>query len=263
MTRSIPLLILVFAAAACPKTDPGETDGTGTAGMTEPTTAATTTTTTATTTTTTTTPTTTTGDPTEPGTGTSAGTGEPWSVDACLTRFEWDCDFDEGCAAPMPVPFHACAAQMLCDPLEIKTQGNIEDYEVVETEEAAQCVLAALRDRTPGQVRIVWGDPQGFGGDAGIAIQATVTILGDDTVLMDWQWDYKTCCINRAAVSRRVLLQPAAFFDECLDMPTTESLIACFTAGSNIYDPAPDGWMPPWTLGMCDEMAALDCPAAP
>ncbi len=61
----------------------------------------------------------------------------------------------------MPVPFHACGATMLCGAIEVKTQGKLDEYEVVETEANALCVLQALRDRTPGQVQITWATRRG------------------------------------------------------------------------------------------------------
>ena len=81
------------------------------------------------------------------------------------------------------------------------------------------CILEALRDRTKGHVRIVWGDPQGFAGDVGESIVADVQNLGDETVLMSWDWPKNYCDCVTYARSRRVLLQPASFFAAYLEEP--------------------------------------------
>jgi hypothetical protein len=205
----------------------------------------------------------TTGDGESGATDASTGsTEEPWVVDQCLTRFTWDCGA-ESCDPPQAVPFHACEGTMLCAPIAVGPEDGEDSplvYEKVDTEEAAKCALQALRDRKPGQIRITWGDPQGWAGDFAIFVAATVTIVGDETVLMDWAWQYNDNFIDEAAVSRRVLLQPAAFFDDCLAMPDTAKLIACLTAGSSVGEPAPVGWLPPWTVGTCDDELAPTCP---
>lgn len=247
MNRVLRVLLVSTAVLACTvKTDPADTDGASTANDSSGSTAATTA------------PTTTATDSGE----TASSTGEPWTVDECLTRFEWSCETPERCDPPMPVPFNLCDEAKLCDPLTIKTDGSLSDYTVVDSEATALCVLEALRDRKPGSVTIIWGDPQGFGGDTAVAITANVTIVDDGTVLMNWTWQVNTCCFQSVAVSRRVQLQPASFFTDCLAAPTTASLIACFTAGSTAENPAPAGWLPPWTLGTCDETLPPGCPGA-
>ncbi|MCY1054868.1 hypothetical protein [Nannocystis sp. SCPEA4] len=173
----------------------------------------------------------------------------------CINEVTYDCESEIGgpCVDPCSnLEPTDCGGPDLCPPIEIKTQGS-DDYEVVENEADALCVLQALRDRTPGRLQITWGDPQGFFGDSGIAIRATVSLVGTDVVRMDWKWDYKTCCIASYARFRRMQLQPAQFFDDCLADPTTENLIACFTAGSTPFQPDPDGWLPPWLQNVeCD-----------
>lgn len=187
--------------------------------------------------------------------GTTEGTDPPsfCAPGPCVTKVDYPCvEFgpcDDPCDDLVPTD---CGGPDLCPEVAIKTQGS-ENYEVVESEADALCVLQALRDRTPGRLRIVWGDPQGFFGDVGVGIHATVSLVGGDVVRMDWDWEYNTCCTATYARIRRVVLQPQAFFDDCLADPTTAKLIACFTAGTEPIDPAPDGWLPPWLVdGACD-----------
>ena len=144
------------------------------------------------------------------------------------------------------------------------TPGELTDghYGAIETEAAAQCVLQVLRDRARGVVLIAWGDPTGVHGNAGQYIRARIYILGDETVLMNWRWSFILgggwgC--QRVAVSQRVPLQPPGYFDGCLAAPDTATLIDCFTQGSTSEQPGPAGWLPPWTLGECDESLPRDC----
>lgn len=187
---------------------------------------------------------------------TTAG-GDPslCAMGPCVTKIEYPCDIDLGgpCEDPCPdLEPTDCGGADLCPEIAIKTQGA-DEYEVVESEADALCVLQALRDRTPGRLRIVWGDPQGFFGDVGVGIHAVVSVASGDVVRMDWEWEYNTCCTATYARIRRSVLQPPAFFDDCLTEPTTAKLIACFTAGSTPHEPAPDGWLPPWLVGgECD-----------
>ncbi len=77
---------------------------------------------------------------------------------------------------------------------------------------------------------------------------------------MSWDWQKNYCNCYTYARSQRILLQPASFFAACLTEPSTQSLIECFTAGSKVTDPGPVGWLPPWTLGTCDETLPVQCP---
>ncbi len=192
------------------------------------------------------------------------GPGVECSLSQCLTVIEYPCESEIGGPCDDPCPELApadCGGPDLCAPVDIKsTEENTEEYSGVETEADAICILTALRDRTPGRVRLSWGDVQGFYGDGGVSITATVDILGDGTVLMSWEWNYNTCCIETYARSQRVQLADVAFFDACLSEPDTASLIACFTEGSTVFDPAPAGWLPPWTTGSCSPALPAECP---
>lgn len=183
-------------------------------------------------------------------------TGEPWTLDGCMTRFSWSCapptPFD--CAPPHPVPHPSCGGPMLCERLLIGVSAGQSAYDRIVPDTAAPCVLRALRDRTPGQLYLEWGIFQ----EDGPILGATVWLLGDDTVRMSWNIYYYCCGQYTWDISRRVLLQPPAFFDDCL-AADLDGRIACFTAGLDIDDPAPDGWLPPWTLGECDDALPPTC----
>lgn len=188
-------------------------------------------------------------------------TSEGWALDECLTRFDWECGPEDlGCAPPQPIPRHECDSSMLCDEVEIRiTDPSSDMYQEVVPEQAALCALQALRDRTQGYIRITWGDTLSLNGDDAFTVTATVYLLGDDTILMNWD-TYLGCCASKTVfVSRRVALQPATYFEDCLVDSNTDKLIACFVGELGTFDVAPEGWLPPWTLGTCDEELPPSC----
>jgi hypothetical protein len=186
---------------------------------------------------------------------TSPTTGEPWPLDGCMTRFFWDCWPQFDCDPPQPLPHPNCGGPMLCDPIQIRASiSGAAVYDHVIPEAAVPCVLQALRDRTPGTLSIEWGIFHQYGA----IVSANVWLLGDETVRMSWKVYDQCCGRNIWYISRRVPLQPPAFFDDCL-AADLDGQLACFTAGLDIYDPAPDGWLPPWTLGKCDDALPATC----
>lgn len=205
-----------------------------------------------------------TASPTE-GTGTTELPTDPPSFCApgpCVTKIEYSCEAEIGgpCNDPCDnLESTDCGGPDLCPPITIRAGSESEEYEVVESEIDALCVLEALRDRTPGRLHIRWGDPNGVFGDAGVAIAAKISLNGSDVIRMDWEWEVHTCCLATYARIRRTTLQPPAFFDDCLTEPDTAKLIACFTAGSTAASPAPDDWLPPWVVNACDPSLPDTC----
>lgn len=68
---------------------------------------------------------------------------------------------------------------------------------------------------------------------------------------------------GRRVVALSFCLDRIAGFHLCplaLAAPTTEKLIACFTAGTTPDGPAPDGWLPPWLVANCDPAQPDECP---
>jgi hypothetical protein len=89
---------------------------------------------------------------------TSPTTGEPWTLDGCMTHFHWECPvMQTACGPPQPLPLPQCGGPMLCDPLQISVSGGGSAYNYIYSESDVPCVLQALRDRTPGQLQIGWG----------------------------------------------------------------------------------------------------------
>lgn len=68
-----------------------------------------------------------------------------------------------------------------------RPNDGFEDLDEILTAEAAICALTRLRDRTPGEIRLRWGDVDGFIG-VNVTTQIVAEIMGDEAVLIDWTW---------------------------------------------------------------------------
>lgn len=211
----------------------------------------------------------------EPGT-TDAGTQEcieeDWpacEVEACVQEWSFACEacsdeesqshplcfgVSEGCA----YPWLDCPALPESPCGRVWGQGS-DMIESFEDEAAAVCVLEALRDGVPGTYELVFG----IMFDVGPA-NVEVLVGADRSAVM--QWDYE--CMNcfgggDNGRSGTMALQPAAYFEDCLEAPTTETLTQCIFG---FVDIAPDGlppkgWTPPFTTGDCSALE-FACPPA-
>lgn len=180
---------------------------------------------------------------------------------ACVQRWEYGCDacvsftagdcFSYGLGCSNPV----CDSDLGTPCARVWAQGD-GTLTTLEDDAAAVCLLTSLRDGIPGSYDILWGVMFDDGW-----ISQRVHALGDGTVMVEWRFDCPACeNFGRIGRSGALELRPAAWFDDCLDAPTTESLIAC-TIGLIEYDNGqpPEGYAPPFTTGEC---ATLDvaCP---
>jgi hypothetical protein len=249
-------------------TNPGATTGTDTTA--EPTTADTTDAPTGSGTTSTTAPTTTSTSTTDADTDgdTSADACSPGQLEVCpvtqcIEDWSFECDgcgfevndstcfeIDVGCAWPAL----ACDLPTPCD--RVWGQG-FATIESLEDDNAAICLLTALRDGTPGRYEVLWGEM----GDAPL-VYMTIHSGGKDAVLVEWYLECQGCPISGAfRRSGQLALRPDSFFDDCLAMPDTASLTECvfgfvdFTAGQQ---PAID-YTPPFTTGECTSLD-IACP---
>lgn len=96
---------------------------------------------------------------TEPTTSTTSETSGPTGGEECPLDGPADqcCCFVDApnCANPTVV---MCEAVVACDDIVVFTS---DDQPVIQNPEALECALTALRDRTPGQIRVIyhWGEP--------------------------------------------------------------------------------------------------------
>jgi len=276
MHASFKICVCVLLVACGPGSgkDPGTTDATAATGTTVGTTAETTAEMTAGTTTGTTAVTPTTASPTT--TASSESVGDESSglecapqglpacpVAQCIEFWSYDCPncdvfFDTvrcfelgiGCSYPL----QHCSLPMPCDRVWGTGYDAITGFE---SEEAAICMLTALRDGTPGNFEVLWGEM----GDEGINYMEVYS-GGKDTVYIEWDLDCQGCPESGAlGRSGQLTLQPDSYFDACLAMPDTASLIQCvfgfvdFAAGS----PPPADFVPAFTTGQCASLDAV-CP---
>ena len=183
----------------------------------------------------------------------------------CVQRWEYSCgdcqtfegggdcfSYGVGCASP----WLGCSLGKPCDRVWAQSDGAA--LTTLEDEAAALCVLTALRDRTPGEHQIIWGEM----GDEGW-VSLSVYVSADGTAVTEWRVDCPGC-FNFGVLGRTgaLELQPADYFDVCLADPSPDTLITCIV-GFLEYDwgqPPPDGYVPPFTTGTCVSVDPV-CPS--
>ena len=188
------------------------------------------------------------------------------AVDSCVQRWNYACDecdiefdparcfgVDIGCAYPALT----CNLPKPCERIWAFGERNPETLEFLESDDAALCVLTSLRDGEAARHEILWGAME----DSGVVVM-DVFADGAGGATIQWEVDCQGCP-SSGSVGRSGLLalQPAGYFDDCLDAPTTASLIQCafgFTDFSQGSGPA-DGYTPPWTTGECTALE-FACP---
>lgn len=160
-------------------------------------------------------------------------------------------EIDVGCTYPALT----CDLSEPCQ--EVRGVGDTSIASFV-SDDAAICMLTALRDGTPGKYEVVWGAND----DAGW-VEMTVYSGGQDVVLLEWYFNCPGCPDSgEFRRSGQLALQPDVFFDDCLVAPDTASLIQCvfgfvdFTASTL----PSDGYTPPWTTGECVSLE-IACPS--
>lgn len=183
----------------------------------------------------------------------------------CVQRWDYQCTECESLAETDCFSYvHGCANPSLecaggaepCDAVFAHGLGT-STLTALADDAAAICVLTSLQAGVPGTYEIQWGEMD----DRGWLVEK-VHASGNGTVVVEWIYDNCSDCLNFGRIGRSgaLVLQPAAYFDECLAMPTTESLIAC-TIGLldiDIGNP-PQGYTPPFTTGECASLEAA-CP---
>lgn len=177
-----------------------------------------------------------------------------YSCGSCQSFTSGDCfSYSEGCSDP----WLGCDLGSPCNRVWALSSAGEDVLDTIEDEEAAICVLTALRDGVPGTFRIEWG----LMFDGGWPVEH-VHSSGDGTVVVEWYFDCPGCQ-NYGTVGRSgvVSLQPASWFDDCLADPTTANLIACTVGLVEIPfgNPPREGYVPPFTTGECVSLDAV-CP---
>lgn len=94
-------------------------------------------------------------------------------------------------------------------------------------------------------------------------VSLEILVGADGATLMQWHMECQGCFafgdVGRSGVLE---LQPAAYFDDCLAAPTTESLAQCIFGFTTFVAeaPPPAGYTPPFTTGTCTSLE-IACPA--
>lgn len=176
-----------------------------------------------------------------------------YSCGECQNFSDGDCfSYSEGCSSP----WLGCGFGSPCSRVWAIDESWNGELNGLEDEEAAICVLSAIRDGTVGTYEILWGEM----GDVG-PMTEYVHVHGDGTATVEWVF---SCggCINFGSMGRsgKLHLQATSWFDDCLADPTVENLIKC-TVGLVQYDGdgPPDSYVPPFTTGECASLEP-SCP---
>lgn len=187
------------------------------------------------------------------------------AVDSCAQRWSYSCDecgvefnsalcfeIDVACAYPKL----SCDLPKPCDRVWAYGQefGVLETFE---SEDAAICVLTSLRDGDLARHEVLWGQMT----DVGV-VRMDVFADGAGGATVQWEVDCQGCPTSGTFGRSGVLkLQDQAFFDGCLNAPTTATLLDCmygfteFDEGSGLAQ----GETLPWATGECSALE-FGCP---
>lgn len=120
-----------------------------------------------------------------------------------------------GCEAPTQV---LCEATVACDDVMVVSEDENVDF--VENPAALECALMALRDRKPGQIRVIqhWGMPEVQNDWSFLYVQADGTVFANRGYALDdpYAWE----------IVRRSL-PPAEMFEQCLLESDSAARLEC------------------------------------
>lgn len=193
------LAALLFGAGACtqPKGDPGDDESDGNAD--------------------TTTATTSSGETTMAGETTTPTGGEMCPLDEAADQC---CCFAHSpeCAEPTQV---LCEATVACDDIQAVFGGDVP----VLNPEALECALTALRDRTPGQIRVMYSQAMSDTVSSWLFlyVQADGTVFENEGTGPD---EYALALVHRS-------LPPADVFEQCLLEPDLAARLVCVEMASD------------------------------
>lgn len=187
------------------------------------------------------------------------------AIDSCTQRWAYGCDecgieFDRATCFEIDVqcayPQLTCGLPKPCE----RVWAYGQDFGVLDTfesEDAASCILTSLRDGDLAHHEVLWGQMS----DVGVT-RMDVFADGSGGVTLQWEVACEGCPTSGVFGRSGVLqLQDQAFFDSCLNAPTTATLLDCvfgfteFDEGSGLAT----GETPPWTTGECSALE-FACP---
>ena len=137
----------------------------------------------------------------------------------------------------------ACQLDSICDDLVLDGSADLD---------AARCVIAALRDRTPGALHVQRQE-------AGSDIEFDFYILSDGTALLDAEGPAGSSCVGREKKSSMGALElrasDDAFWQGCIDATSDAELVACLFAVPSSDEAFLTAGMP-WQAPTCTTAAA-------
>ena len=164
-------------------------------------------------------------------TGSDPTGGEQCSIDECIERQTWEWQWTPHYCVNL---VWKCGFPAPCEQVYL-TLSDTDNEVVVDTVDAAICVITAMRDGVPAHFELnFWGN------------LVDVINVGDGTGMVQWSHSYGD--LYCAVRSQRLALQPASYFSDCLSDPTPSGLAACL---GTTYDCESDVLVPPWATGAC------------
>lgn len=133
--------------------------------------------------------------------------------------------------------------ESLC-PTVIARGGEHSSYEIefeLETPEALECALNAVRDRTPGIINYDWDY------DIGQFTKSGYILIDEDgtAVFRSWSNNDLSFDVSDAAVRE---LKPAESYARCLDDPSAEARLECLITPGLVVETCAGGWSEDWDI---------------
>jgi len=177
---------------------------------------------------------------------------QPDENGTCFTGLPVCC---QGCDPECPDepigPAQTCEGPKLCDDVWLTLcdgdQHLLKDP-ILEDPAAAQCFLSALRDRKQGFLRLLWGDPHGYGTDGAGFYEAEIFSRGDGTVLIVAAYSIFSAgpLSFEYFVSNTIVLRDAAWFADCVMEDSDAGKVECLVVSEDRSLSSL-----PWLLPMC------------
>ncbi|MCA9684399.1 MAG: hypothetical protein KC457_19540 [Myxococcales bacterium] len=173
----------------------------------------------------------------------------PECVQACESVNSFECEL-------MCTPrVDSCEGEQLCPLFTVYLTSYVGGVatDSIDDPDAARCFLAALRDRTPGRLQMIWGDPKGVGQDGSRSWNAQIYSPGDGTVAISAVMGGVDASgsLNAPFVTEAMILQDPSYFESCAVEQDEATLITCLSTApflSNLDTL-------PWLTGECTTFA--------
>jgi hypothetical protein len=158
------------------------------------------------------------------------------AVPGCGPKSGCDCVPDQEPTGWGQAPEQPTCGETLCPTIVARGTDSFGSpaFEL-DSPEALECALQALRDRTPGLISYDWDHGSGIFTDSGhILIDAEGTAVFRSWGNNDLSYDVEDAVLRE--------LKPAEFYAQCLDDPSAEARLECVLSSGPAVETCADGW---------------------